>query len=134
MIDVESEIFNSIASVLRKKYNGIFVTGEFVDKPASFPAVTIIENDNSVVSRMRTTNIENAVNLMYEVNVYSNVVGYKKSEAKKIMATIDNEFAKIGFERVSCTPVSNLQDATIFRLLARYRAAVDKNLFVYSQS
>lgn len=131
MINVESEIFSTIAAALRKTYDGIFVTGEYVDKPASFPAVTIIESDNSIIQRMRTTNIENAVNLMYEVNVYSNVVGYKKSEAKKIMATIDEEFMKIGFARISCTPISNLQDATIFRLFARYQAAVDKNLFVY---
>ena len=51
---------------------------------------------------MRTTNIENAVTLMYSVNVYTNTVGYKKSEAKEIMATVDDEFTKLGFARTTC--------------------------------
>lgn len=57
---------------------------------------------------------------MYEVNVFSNKTGYKKSEAKAIMDTIDDQFAALGFTRTMCNPVSNLQDATIYRIVARY--------------
>lgn len=132
MIDVESIIFNTVASVLRATYDGIWVAGETTDSPAKFPAVTIVESDNAIVQSMRTTTIENAVTLMYEVNVYANTIGYKKSEAKDIMETIDNEFVKLGFARILCNPVSNLQDATIYRIVARYKAVVDKDLWVYS--
>jgi len=97
VIDVENIVFSTIATALREKYDGIFVSGEFTDLPAKFPAVTIVESDNSIVQRMRTTNIENAVNVMYEANVYTNTVGYKKFEAKDIMETVDNEFTKLGF-------------------------------------
>lgn len=130
IIDVESIVFSTVASVLREKYD-IFVSGEFTDLPAKFPAVTIVESDNSIVQRMRTTNIENAVNVMYETNVYTNTVGYKKSEAKDIMETVDDEFTKLGFARTMCNPVANLQDATIYRIVARYEATVDKDLWVY---
>ena len=112
-------------------YTDIFVSGEYVDTPARFPAVTIVESDNMIVQRMRTTNIENAVTLMYEVNVYTNTVGYKKSEAKDIMEVVDNEFSKLGFARTMCNPISNLSDATIYRMVARYTASVDKDLWVY---
>lgn len=131
MIDCESYIFSQIASVLRGAYPGIFVSGEYTASPAEFPSVTIIESDNAVVQRMRTTNMENAVTLLYEVNIYTNTVGYKKSEAKKILSLIDTEFAKMGFARMMCNPISNLQDATIYRIVARYQAAVDKALWVY---
>ena len=131
MIDVESLIFSQVAGVLRVEFPGIFVSGEFTDLPAKFPAVTIVESDNSIIQRMRTSNIENAVNVMYEVNVYSNTVGYKKSEAKEIMSVIDDEFSKMGFARTMCNPVANLQDATIYRMTARYEAAIDKELWVY---
>lgn len=131
MIDVENIVFSTIATALREKYEGIFVSGEFTDLPAKFPAVTIVESDNSIVQRMRTTNIENAIAVMYEVNIYTNTVGYKKSEAKDILQTIDTEFTEMGFARISCTPVSNLQDATIYRIVARYQATVDKDLWVY---
>lgn len=131
MIDIESQVFSSVANVLRVEYPGIFVSGEFTDLPAKFPAVTIVESDNSIVQRMRTTNIENAVSVMYEANVYTNTVGYKKSEAKDIMETVDEEFTKLGFARTMCNPVANLQDATIYRMVARYEATVDKDLWVY---
>lgn len=133
MIDIETQVYSAIAGVLRVEYPGIFVSGEFTDLPARFPAVTIVESDNSIVQRMRTTNIENAVNVMYEVNVYSNKVGYKKAEAKEILATIDDEFSRLGFARTMCNPVANLQDATIYRIVARYEAAVDKDLWIYRQ-
>lgn len=139
MISPESFVFSKIAGILRAEYPNIFVSGEFVDSPAKFPAVTIIEADNSVYQRMRTTTIENAAQLMYEVNVFSNKTGYKKSEAKAIMDTIDEQFAALGFTRTMCNPVSNLQDATIYRMVARYEGVVvpeqigvDENLRVYT--
>lgn len=134
MIDIESFLFSRIAGVLRTSYEGIFVSGEYVDSPAKFPSVTIVESDNSVLQKMMTIapNLENAVSLMYEVNVYTNSVGYKKSEAKDIMETIDNEFSKMGFTRTMCNPVSNLQDATIYRIAARYEGVADKDFRIYT--
>lgn len=131
MIDVESLIFSQVAEALRVAFPRILVSAEYVDTPAKFPAVTIVESDNAVVQRMRTTNIENAVTLMYEVNVYTNTVGYKKSEAKDIMEAVDGEFSKLGFARTMCNPISNLSDATIYRMVARYTATVGKDFWVY---
>lgn len=130
MIDPENIIFSTVATALRDKYD-VFVSGEYTDLPAKFPAVTIVQIDNAIVQRMRTTNIENAVSVAMEVNVYTNTVGYKKSEAKDIMETVDEEFTKLGFARTMCNPVSNLQDATIYRIVARYQASVDKNFYIY---
>ena len=130
MIDPENIIFSTVATALRDKYD-VFVSGEYTDLPAKFPAVTIVQIDNAIVQRMRTTNIENAVSVAMEVNVYTNTVGYKKSEAKDIMETVDEEFTKLGFARKMCNPVANLQDATIYRMVARYEATVDKDLWVY---
>lgn len=139
MIDIETNVFHVIAAALRSAYSGIFVSGEYTPSPASFPAVTIAEMDNTVYQKMRTTAIENAAQLMYEVNVYSNKVGYKKMETKEIMSAIDREFARLGFTRTMCNPVPNLQDATIFRLTARYEAVAvsegmqEKTVRIYTQ-
>lgn len=131
MIDAENIIFSRIANMLRTAYSGIFVRSEFTDIPARFPAVTIIESDNSVLTKQSTLNIENAASLMYEVNVYSNLSTGKKQQAKAIMAAIDDEFAKMNFVRKMCNPVSNLQDATIYRMVARYNAVIDKDFWLY---
>lgn len=125
-------MFNVIAKKLRATYPGIWVNGEELDLPSRFPAVTITEQDNSVVQRMRTLNIENAANLMYQASVYSNKAVGRKQEAKKIMETIDQEFANLGFTRTMCNPISNLQDATIYRIIARYTASVDRDLWIHS--
>ena len=65
MINVENEIYTIVATALREQFPGVFVSGEYVTAPASFPAVTLIESDNYVDVSMSTLNIENAVNVMY---------------------------------------------------------------------
>jgi len=134
LIDIESFLFSRIAGVLRASYEGIFVSGEYVDSPAKFPAVTIVESDNSVLQKMRTAapNLENAVSLMYEVNIYTNTEGFKKSEAKDILETVDSEFSKLGFTRTMSNPISNLQDAKIFRIVVRCEGVADKDFRIYT--
>ena len=132
MIDIESDVFDTVSKALRTAYTGIFVTGEYVPTPPKFPAVSIVEADNRIVERMRTLNIENAATVMYEVNIYSNKTAGKKSEAKAIAATLDAEFSKIGFTRTMKNQVPNLNDATIYRIVCRYEAIVDKDLWIYN--
>ena len=131
MIDIENDVFSAVASVLRTAYPNIYVVGEYVPAPPRFPAVSIVEADNRVVTRMRTLDIENAVSVMFECNIYSNKSSGKKSEAKAIAATLDEKFAEIGFTRTMKEQVPNLNDATIYRIVCRYEAIVDKDLWIY---
>ncbi len=127
MIDVENDVFDTVAAALRAAHAGIFVSGEFVDVPAKFPAVTIVEADNRVFERMRTRKIENAVRVMYEVQIYSNKASGKKAEAKAIADTADGVFEGLGFTRTMRNQVANLKDATIYRIVCRYEAVVGEN-------
>ena len=127
MIDIENDVFNYVATALRTAHQGIFVSGEYVDAPSSFPAVTIVESDNKVLERMRTLNIENAVSVMYEANIYSNSVSGRKAEAKSIADTLDAAFEASGFTRTMRDQVPNLKDATIYRIVCRYEAVVAPN-------
>ena len=67
--------------------------------------------------------------VMFEVNVYSNKAEGRKSECKSIMAAIDEVLFKMNFKRMALTPVPNMEDATIYRLVARYRVATDGKHF-----
>ena len=132
MIDIESEIFDIVSKKLKEKYNPIYVTGEIVKSPPSFPCVSIVERDNQVYRHTRTSSAtENHAELMYEVNVYSNLVKRKKAETKGILAIVDKEFAKLGFTRIMTSPISNGEEATIYRMIARYRAVVSKEKVIY---
>lgn len=138
IIDIENDIFAAVAVPLREKYGkdskgqyNIWVSGESADVPAKFPAVTIEEKDNYVYTRARTTKIENAANVMYEINVYTNRVGYKKQDAQEIMSFIDEILSSLGFTRTMMQPIDNLSEATIYRMVARYEAIVDTDFMIY---
>lgn len=132
MIDIENELFNTIETALKGQYPSIYVAGEYVRSPSSFPCVLIMEMDNTMYRNSQTTeNSENHVSVMYEVNVYSNKSKGKKSECKEIAAFVDNEFQKLGFTRTMLNPIPNMEDATIYRITGRYTAVVSKNKTIY---
>lgn len=131
MIDLENDIYDYAAKALRAAHTGIDVAAEYVEMPAKFPHVSIVEADNRILERMRTNNIENAIQSMFEVNIYSNKASGKKSEAKEIANTLDDVLSGIGFTRTFREQVPNLRDATIYRIVCRYEAAIDKNFVIY---
>ena len=128
MIDCENEVYTRIAEVLREKFQGINLSGEYVNAPSAFPHVSITQSDNSVISD-KTTGITEMAQVMFEVNVYSNKTSGKKSECKAIVKQIDKILFSMNFRRMAMTPIPNMEDATIYRIVARYRVATDGKTF-----
>lgn len=131
MIDLEQTLFTDVATVLRATYDGIFVTSEYVPVPPRFPAVSVVEADNRIFEEMRTLRIENAARVMYEVQIFSSKTNGKKAEAKAIAETVDDFFGSIGFTRTFKQQVPNMNDATIYRIVCRYEAVIDKDNWIY---
>ena len=125
MIDIESKVFQKCADAFCAAYSNGFIAPEFVPKPPKFPAVFVVEMDNNVDERaIDNGNIENAVNVMYQVDVYSNLNKGKKAQTKAIIALIDEVLAQYRFVRTFCNPIQNFNDATIYRMTARYRRRI----------
>ena len=125
MINIEAKVFNDVAEALRSQFPGVFVAGEYTESPSTFPAVTLTESSNVVIRNRRTAQaIENGCSVMYECNVYSNKAGGRKAEARAIMAAADAKMAELGFTRTFLNPIPNINDATIYRIVARYTADV----------
>jgi len=125
VIDCEAKVFQACADAFRAAYPNGFIAGEYVAQPPKFPAVSVVEMDNNVDERaMDNGNIENAVNVMYQVDVYSNLNKGKKAQTKAIVALIDEVLAKYRFVRTFCNPIQNMNDATIYRMTARYRRRI----------
>ena len=132
MINIENEIFDIVSKKVRSEYPDIYMSGEYVKSPPSFPSVSLIEMDNTVYDITQTSGEnENHASLMYEVNVYSNRVTRKKSECKSIITLIDEEMISLGFSRIMLQPIPNMDDATIYRMTARYKAVVSKDKKIY---
>lgn len=128
MIDCENEVYTRIARVLRDKFPGINIAGEYVNAPSSFPHVSITQSDNSVVSEQMTGSAEMA-QVMFEINIYSNKADGRKTECKAIAKVIDDAMFRMNFKRMALTPIPNMEDATIYRIVARYRAMTDGKYF-----
>lgn len=132
MIDMENEIFNEVSERVWAKYPNIFMTGEYVKSPSAFPCVSLVEADNATFRNSQTSDgKENHAAVMYELNVYSNKTKGKKAECKEIVAFIDEILMELNFTRLMLEPVPNQDEATIYRMLGRYRAVISKNKTIY---
>lgn len=132
MIDIENELFDEVSEKVRAEFPNIFMTGEYVKSPSSFPCVSLIEIDNGTFRNTQSTESrENHVSVMYELNVYSNKTKGKKAECKAIAAFIDEILMRLNFTRIMLEPVPNQDEATIYRMLGRYRAVVSRNKTIY---
>ena len=132
MIDIENEVFSSVATEVRAKYPDIYMVGEYVKTPPKFPCVSIVEMDNQIYQRTEDSgNSENHISVMYEVNIYSNKTVGKKSECKAIATLIDEQMLALGFARTMLQPIPNLDDGTIYRMVGRYSAVISKNKVIY---
>ena len=132
MINIEEELFSNVASVTRETFPNIYMIGEYVKSPPSFPCASLIEMDNSVYTQTQTSEgDENHSQLMYELNVYSNKTKGKKSECKAIISLIDSVMLSYGFTRTMLQPIPNMDEATIYRMVARYSGVVSKNKEIF---
>lgn len=132
MIDIESEVFTVVSDNVREFYPDIYMTGEKVRTPPRFPCVSLIEADNAQLRRTQTNeNYENHVRVMYEVNVYSDKHVGKKRECRSIMSCISDAMSRLGFTRTMMNPFPNLEDETIYRIVARFVADVGADGQIY---
>jgi hypothetical protein len=136
MIDMENEIFAEVAEKVyarfSEKYPDLFMTGEYVESPASFPCISLVEMDNAVFRQSQTAEgRENHATVMYELNVYSNKKDGKKAVCKEIVAFVDEVLMNLNFTRMMLEPIPNANEVTIYRMLGRYRAVISKDKTIF---
>lgn len=132
MIDIENEVLNEVFERLSVKFPKLDVASEYVRSPASFPHLSLFETDNSVVIRTQTgTQTENHASLLYEANIYSNKTVGKKAECREIASALDDVMGHMGFTRTMLNSIPNLNDASIYRIVARYTAVVSNGKTIY---
>lgn len=123
MIDCENEVYTRVAQILRTAHSGINVTGDYANVPSSFPHVSIVQSDSLTVKGF--TDEEEMIQVVFDVDIYSNAKTGKKTEAKKISKTVSDAFFSMNFRRLHLMPVPNRDDPTIYRLTASFEAWTD---------
>jgi hypothetical protein len=121
LIDKENEIFNAVASKLRKKFPEIYVVGtEIVSAPPRFPSVSFVQTNNVIQGKYSTfDSLENVVKEDYKAEVFSNLKSGKEAQTKEITKVISDVMCDFNYERTFCEPIPNA-DATISRRMSRY--------------
>lgn len=134
MLDFQNEIFTEVATSVRSKHEGTTVTGEYTRSPSEFPAVTLDEIENvTVAALVDSSNEEKYSGLSYRLQVFSNKIGGKKSEARAIFATADAVMRGLGFRRITYSVTPEIYDSTVYSIVATYEAIVDVNGIIYKR-
>lgn len=132
MIDVEVEMYNTLANAVLERFPDAYVSGEHVITPPMFPAVFIEQTFSSEVDHMSdSSGEENGNALTWTFNVYSNSLSDARSECKAILQICDRIMRGWNFKRLTARPTDNAADPSIFRLVGRYTGVVDKRHRMY---
>lgn len=126
MIDKEDELFADIVSELRKQFDGIYVIGkQLSSEPPRFPAVSIIQENNTVNTRYSTFNeLENVACITQYIEIYSNDREQKEEICKSISIVIDDVLKTHGYCRNLNQPMINVDDS-IARRVMRYKKEIE---------
>lgn len=120
MIDIENKVYTKLKTAIGSNAT---TSSSYNHTPSSFPFVSITMSDNTM-SHLDNSAQEKYASCMFEINVYAND-DEAKTTAKGIFQTIDTAMYKMNFVRISYSPVPNLEDGTIYRIVARYECETD---------
>ena len=124
MIDIENKVLSVVRDAVLAQFPNAVVYGEYVDAPASFPCVEVVEDTNYTYVYSKDEQVaEHHADVQYAINVYSNLQTGAKLEARAILKVADDAMQSMKFWRTMTRQVPNL-DRTIYRLIARYHAIV----------
>ena len=134
MFNIQREIFTTVANEVLASYPACRITNAFVYAPAEFPAVAIVLSDDDMTDNTRdSSKADNYRDITVTVDVYSNKTDGKKTEAEVIAQIVIDTLTPLNFDMRSCRPLSNLNNATTYRITATFTATVDSNGIIYKR-
>lgn len=130
MIDKSNEIFDAVAKHLRSLYKGIQVKGEYVGTPAKFPTVTIDEISN-VPSHLDSAKTNKYADVVYRVQVFSNLASGKRAQAREIYNAVDSKLMELGLFAKSFTTTPTIYNSEIYSITATFGGIIREDGVVY---
>ena len=132
MSDLENIIIDKIDKVLTAEGYTNILGSTYQDVPASFPWVFFEQSDDyESVAQHNSSRLPKFETVVFEADIYSNLKNDAKAECKKIERIIDKEMTLLGFTRTTAQPMRPTNEMYTARLIARYRANVDSNKYIY---
>ena len=133
MIDREPEIYTYVRNAVKDLYPSVGFSSEYKQKPDKYPFVYLAESTNAVLRGTQDSgSLENHAMVYYTAEVFSAKLNGKKTEAKEIASAVDDAMRFLGFTRTMSEPFPNESDATIYRIVMRYRGVIGTDGHVYT--
>lgn len=131
MIDIENKIFQIVYDAVMQYDDSIYVTSEISVAPASFPAVYVLETDNSAPAKFRISSREEAyAEIHFKISIYSNKSSGSKAEIKPILMAIDNALRGAGLRKT--TDRYFYPEDSVTQRTARYECLADEGGNIYA--
>ena len=135
MLDYSKQVYSRLTKELRAKHGEKFYTSRIEGtSPPKFPAVTIVQQDNSVYQQTMDFDChENHCKVMFQIDIYTN----NKNEidrlelAESIEETVSDFMIGLGFSRTMSKPIPNVSDMSIYRISMRFEGVIGKDALVY---
>lgn len=132
MLTLEPYVFSQIAAYLRERFDGIRVVSHEFRQSPTFPVVVIEETSNTILYSAMTDDFkDHYVNLVYTINIYSDLPeGEGKRQMREIAAAIDEWMSAHGLTRHTYTDMYNYQ-VNITRMVLKYACVYSDEGIVY---
>lgn len=129
MIDHSNEIFNTVASDIRAKHDGVQVIGEYVETPAKFPTVTIDEIQNVPV-HLDTAVRNKYARIVIRSQVFCNGEG-KRQKAREIYNSLDSKLMDIGLFAKTYTTTPAIYNSEIYCITSTHEGVIREDGTVF---
>ena len=130
MIDISNEIYTDLVNALAIFDSSIETSSVYQNVPSKYPFVSFEEIDNSIYENgMDCCEIENFVNVDYEINIYTQNP-QKKSKGDKIANVVDTLMKSKGFIRRTKNAFQDTNETT-YRIVMRYSGVVSQDHTIY---
>ena len=129
MIDIENDVIDAVYPFLSGLVPNGGLVSEYVHKPAFLPHVYLSEIDNTPDGHtLESGEREWSSIVTYEAQVY----GRSKPECRSIQAALDEAMVRtLGFRKLQAQFIPNMEDAAVYRIVARYTAGVTRTGDLY---
>ena len=132
MIDKSNEIFTIVANAVKEQFVDATVIGESINTPSKFPTVTLDEISN-IPTEKDSRQLNEYALVTYRVQVFSNAIA-KRSEARRILAIVDETLQKLNFACKSMSTLPEIYNSKIYQINANYEAIIKNDGTIFRKN
>lgn len=128
------EIYTITANRVLAEYQDCRILNAFVYAPPAFPCMCMVLSDDGTRQESRDSSKQDKFrDITVTVDVYSNKAEGKKTEAEDIIQIVIDTLYPLNFEMTSCKPMSNMNNASQYRLTATFVATIKSDNTIYTR-